>query len=183
MRLKPDCELRVQQSEAEPITLQSVFDGSSLRRAPSISTLNVLRLLANHGPHRSEAADRLGLGETLARDLVAPDPVRVDSTILLGRLVGAKLVHPVGDDLRVIDHDVGLLRVHERLSVAVAEKKARLAGERRSPVRGRGDEQVAVADDGALAVDRHELDVAVARLVYSVERLHLILACESGEER
>jgi hypothetical protein len=66
------------------------------------------------------------------------------------RLVRLELVHPVGDDLRTVDEDVGFLRVPERLRV-----------------------HVAVADDGALAIDREELDVAVAGLEDGVVRADL----------
>lgn len=71
------------------------------------------------------------------------------------RLVRLELVHPVGDELRTVDEDVGFLRVPERLRV-----------------------HVAVADDGALAVDGKKLDVTVAGLEDGVVRADL-----KGEER
>lgn len=86
-------------------------------------------------PNGGDAADWDWLVQLLASLLVAPNSVRVDAAVLVRRLVGPELVHPVGDKLLIVNHDIHLLRVSPRLSVLVA-----------------------VSDDGHLVVERGVLD-------------------------
>lgn len=84
---------------------------------------------------------------------VAPDAVLVDASEHFRVLVVDERVHPLVDDLLRVDEQVDLLRVEPALGVLVA-----------------------VALDADVAVDGHELDVAVARLEHRVDRPDLVLA-------
>ena len=91
----------------------SLRSGSRHRRQQGGSKLHAL----NHRPHRRKTRDMLGSLQRFPRLRIPPNPIVVDLAELERALVRSQLVHPVGDDLWVVDEDVAFLRVVPALRV------------------------------------------------------------------